>query len=271
MVRTSGHIVNESDIFHAEVDFWEVFSQLLDCDEESNVFIKDRDSVFVWMNRRMLAFVGADPEHYVGTNDLDYFPADLVQRFLEEDQRVMNTRRAIRNLPQIVTDHAGQMGWFILNKAPILNRQKTKVIGLIGMLRDYTRFSETIRPLHEMQDVISYILCHYPKKILVEELAQKVFLSVSQFNRRFSQMFQMTPCNFILKVRLDATMRLLSESDLPMTTIALRCGFYDSSAFASQFRKRIGCSPLEFRKKYTNIRSSETLSTPLSSPTMDGS
>ena len=238
----------DTETFHT--NSWEFFSSLLDCDQESCVFIKDRQRRFVWMNSRMLTFVGADPKCYVGTSDWDYFPPDLTRGFIAEDERVMGTRQKIHNLPQIVTDHTGQWGWFMLNKLPIIDRRNMEVIGLIGMLRDYTRLSETVKPLHEMRRVIAYILREYSSGIRTEDLAKMVYLSVSQFNRRFKQMFSMSPNIFIQRVRIDSAMRLLIESDYSITKIAHECGFYDSSSFASRFRKRTGMSPRDYRKHH---------------------
>ena len=51
----------------------------------------------------------------------------------------------------------------------------------------------------------------------------------------------------INKARLDEGSRLLLHTELPITEIALRCGYTDHSAFSRQFRALTGLSPSQYR------------------------
>ena len=233
----------------AKIDYRELFFQFLDNDLENYAYIKSAEGKFIWINNTLRMVIGAT-DTYIGTSDADYFSEDLTSRYREEDDRVMKSRQPVHNQPWIVPDHEGRIHWYLSSKFPLINPKTDELIGIAGLMQSYTSLSENIQPSHEMQKVVAYILKSYPNRILVEELANLIFLSVNQFERQFRRLFHMSPTDFILKVRLDAAMRLLSEGDLSVTQIAQKTGFYDNSAFTRQFRKVTGYTPLEFRKKY---------------------
>ena len=51
-----------------------------------------------------------------------------------------------------------------------------------------------------------------------------------------------------MNIRIRRASALLRESTLPITEIALRCGFGDSNYFSRAFRKASGMTPSQFRK-----------------------
>ena len=283
---------SDQDHFFSKINFYELFFQIFEADAESYFFIKDANGHFIWMNEALRKHLGIMDSNYIGTSDADYFPADLTQRYQKEDLSVMRSGKPIRNQPWIVPDRKGNIFWYISSKIPLYapstsfcvkhrlhpkggvhfedelqsqshvglvyhcNEQtntQQEIIGIAGLMRNYTHLAETIQPHRDLQNVIAYILKHYPQKIFMEELASQVLLSVSQFERQFKRIFHMSPTSFIMKVRLDAAMRLLSEGDLAVTQIAHKVGFYDSSSFNRQFRRVCGMTPLEFRRKYSHM------------------
>jgi AraC-like DNA-binding protein len=77
-------------------------------------------------------------------------------------------------------------------------------------------------------------------------------LSVSQFDRRFKKLYQMTPMQYVLRVRLNAASEAISTSDRSIAEIALACGFYDQSYFTKQFRRQFAETPSAYRERYRN-------------------
>ena len=59
----------------------------------------------------------------------------------------------------------------------------------------------------------------------------------------------MSPLDYIARTRINHAMVLLRDSELDMTTIALECGYNDSSYFTRSFRKAIGLTPGTYRKQ----------------------
>ncbi|MDR1384734.1 MAG: AraC family transcriptional regulator [Planctomycetaceae bacterium] len=230
------------------------FLSFFEYDSDVYFFIKDCEGKFIWMNSSLRAFLHIpNPNDCVGKNDADYFTPVMTFRYLEEDRKVIQTRQPILNQPWIVENKQKEHHWYLSSKFPLEGKDGS-IIGVSGVMRDYLKATETYKPLFEMQKVVQYIFEHFAEKISVKDLASMTYLSVSQFERRFFQNFKRTPRGFILRVRLDSAMRLLAESDLSITQIAVHTGFYDSSFFTRQFKKAIGLKPLEFRKRYTADR-----------------
>ncbi len=98
--------------------------------------------------------------------------------------------------------------------------------------------------------VLEAIIENYAEPLSTAALAEKVSLSVSQFDRRFQQRFLTTPRKYVMNVRIDAACQLLASTELPIATIALQTGFYDQSHFTNYFSRSKGISPAQYRRKY---------------------
>jgi len=101
-----------------------------------------------------------------------------------------------------------------------------------------------------MERVLSYVVEHYAERIRVEDLARFVHLSVSQFDRKFKHLFQMTPQQYILRVRINAASQTLLHSDRTIASISDETGFYDQSSFTKHFSRQTGLTPRAYRRCY---------------------
>lgn len=95
-----------------------------------------------------------------------------------------------------------------------------------------------------------YIELHYQEKITVNYLAELGNLSVSSFNRIFKKETKMTPMDYLIEIRLEKSKKLLRRKEIPMTEIAMRCGFSSSAHFSSSFKRSYEITPTEYRNQY---------------------
>ncbi len=227
------------------------FFFLFDLLPEVYFHIKDIEGRFLWMNQTLRNLLGVKTrEGYLGKTDVDYFTPDLVFLYHREDNDVISTRQAIINQPWIVPGiNSKTTKWYISSKIPLFD-SKQEIMGTAGIMRSLSHEYDSRHPAMEIRNVVDYMFEHYTERMEVDFLASLAFLSRRQFERRFQQIFHLSPKDFICKIRIDAAIRLLIESDLSITQIALETGFYDNSYLTRQFKKLIGCSPLQFRKKY---------------------
>lgn len=72
-------------------------------------------------------------------------------------------------------------------------------------------------------------------------------LSIPHFCRAFKQSVGVAPYTFILKSRISRAKEFLRHSEMPVTNIALSCGFSSSSHFANLFKREVGMTPAAFR------------------------
>ena len=212
-------------------------------------FAKDVQSRFVDANMNVVRMSGCQRlEELIGLTDFDVHPMELAARYIEEDQRVMLSRKPLPNQAWLVPDR-GKVRWFISTKMPLF-APDGQIIGIAGVMRDHKKSGEMLQPFSDMQEVVDYIFANYDQKITLEILAEQACLSVSQLIRNFKKVFDTTPQQFILKVRLDAACQLLVSTDMTVSQIAQQTGFYDHSYFAKQFVQGKRVSPKVYRRKY---------------------
>ncbi len=59
----------------------------------------------------------------------------------------------------------------------------------------------------------------------------------------------LTPQQLLIKIRLDAAVRLLRDPALSISAVAHACGYSDHSAFTRKFRSVTGISPQRYRER----------------------
>jgi AraC-like DNA-binding protein len=225
-------------------------ASLFDYLPEVYLYVKDRRSRFVKVNEPLWRLRGFDAEaDMIGLSDLDIHAQHLAEQYMEEDRRVMRLRQPLPNQIWLVPGGGDELKWFISSKVPLFDA-RGRVIGIAGVMRDLEKAQSMIRPYREMDEAITYVLHHYPDRIEVSGLARLTGLSVSQFDRRFKRLYQMTPMQYILRVRINAACQALTSSGRSVAEIALACGFYDQSYFTKQFHKLLGQTPREYRERY---------------------
>lgn len=95
-----------------------------------------------------------------------------------------------------------------------------------------------------------YIEQHYHELITVKLLAQLGNMSETNFNRIFKKETGLTPIEYLIETRIQKSKLLLRRKEIPITEIALRCGFSSSSHFSSSFCRLHQVTPSEYRNSY---------------------
>ena len=85
--------------------------------------------------------------------------------------------------------------------------------------------------------------------IVSREVFEKLPMSYRQLSRYFSQTFAQSPKQYQLHAKLTEAQKMLSETSLSITAIAMELGFASSQHLATQFKKFTNCSPSEYRAK----------------------
>ncbi|MBA2115378.1 AraC family transcriptional regulator [Bremerella alba] len=230
----------------AELALAELFDYLPDV----YLYVKDREGRFIAANQSLWKIRGFESEgQMLGKTDLDLHPRYLAERFMAEDQQVMESGTSLPNQIWLVPGKPGELKWFISSKTP-LRSATGEIIGISGVMRDLEKVKSVAISFDALEKVVNYVLRNYEQPLRVNELAGMVHLSVSQFDRRFKALYHMTPQQYILRVRLHAACHDLLASRGTIAQIATACGFYDQSYFTKQFRKHLGVSPSDYRVRY---------------------
>ena len=97
------------------------------------------------------------------------------------------------------------------------------------------------------QRICEYIESHLEQKVGLERLAAIAGLSTHHFARAFNQSMGIPPHSYLLSRRLERAERMLRETQLPLSEIAIATGFSDQSHLARHFRRWAGVSPRQVR------------------------
>jgi transcriptional regulator GlxA family with amidase domain len=97
---------------------------------------------------------------------------------------------------------------------------------------------------------LDWAVGHLDQPITVEQLARRALVSPRTFARRFRAAAGTTPLQWLLRQRVLLAQRLLETTDLPVETIADRCGFGSAAALRTHFRRLRGTSPLAYRRTF---------------------
>lgn len=99
--------------------------------------------------------------------------------------------------------------------------------------------------------VLQYIHLHSNRKINISGLTQLVPLSRRLLESRFKQATGVPLYTYIMKLRIDKFAQKLVETTDSVIEITSEMPFLDYKNFSRQFKKIKGCSPSDYRKKYT--------------------
>lgn len=159
---------------------------------------------------------------------------NLFTRIIDEIQKQKNGFRRIttlllENILLLTSRHKLQS-----NDEPVQEEQKATPLSNIQ---------------HEITMAVSYFNEHYMEAISIEDYAKSRNMSSCWFIRNFKKWIGVTPTQHIISARIASAQSLLENTDYNVTQIATLVGYDDPMYFSRTFRKKVGISPSEWRKK----------------------
>ncbi len=102
-----------------------------------------------------------------------------------------------------------------------------------------------------IKEAQEYIEQHFEEKLVIEDLCGRYPYSRRTFQRKFKQATHYTVVEYIQKVRMEAAKKQLEQGEETVQEIMYAVGYSDPKAFRDVFKKNAGCTPLQYRKKYS--------------------
>ncbi len=103
---------------------------------------------------------------------------------------------------------------------------------------------------HTIREIASYLQVHFTDDIDMDNICHKFGLSRRSFFRNWSRLYERTPLQYILDLKIREAERLLLTRDIRIKEIAAVLGFENHSYFIQAFRRtHNGTTPGEFRRK----------------------
>ena len=102
----------------------------------------------------------------------------------------------------------------------------------------------------EVSKAVQYIRQHPNESLQVGDVVKAVALSRRSLQLRFRRILGRSILDEIRRVRIDHVAEMLTETNLPVSKIALALGYPGIDHIARSFRKEKGMSPLTYRKRF---------------------
>lgn len=217
---------------------------LFDALADTVFFVKDREGRYTHCNQTLVRRLGRKRRSdLVGRTPAELFPAPLGNSYAQQDLRVL-AGGSVSDQLEVHLYPNRRHGWCLTQKRPLFERGE--IVGLIGVSRDLGRPDSRHSSFESLQRVREHMQQHLDQTLRVPLLAKRAGVSVAQFERQFKRVFQISPQQHLIRLRIERAMELL-RSEQTVAQIAQQCGFSDQSAFSRQFKATVGMTPSDYR------------------------
>lgn len=108
-----------------------------------------------------------------------------------------------------------------------------------------------------VRDLAGYIAARPAADLTPKALAARAGVSARHLSRLFRARFERTPTDYVRVARAEAAVQLLTTTDLPIASVAQRCGFGSTETLRQAVLHRYGIPPSRLRKQATGRDSQE--------------
>lgn len=105
--------------------------------------------------------------------------------------------------------------------------------------------------MQQVEQIHRYMERSYHENITLTALAEQYHMDASYLSRIFSQKYGETIIAFLTRIRMEKAAELMKDQDKKLETISFLVGYDDYNYFSRVFRKKMGCSPREYRNNLT--------------------
>lgn len=105
-----------------------------------------------------------------------------------------------------------------------------------------------------IQDCQTWIAQNYHTEAPVSMMARIAGLAERSFKRRFEQATGMSPLEYVHTLRLEEAKQALESTNSPVEAIAQEVGYQDTSFFNRLFRRKVGLTPAQYRRRFGSLR-----------------
>ena len=124
---------------------------------------------------------------------------------------------------------------------------------IIAMLEEEFHASYTTIESNEnfyITQAVDYIKKSPLQDITVTDVADYLHISRSHLYGLFKKHLGTTPQAFLTSAKIINARELLTITDIPVSSVAISCGYQNPFAFSRAFKKETGMTPREYREKY---------------------
>ena len=125
----------------------------------------------------------------------------------------------------------------------------------LGMIGVPARRWQTKADLYrQLEDAKRFLDSAPLETVTLTKCAEEAGMSLHHFLRLFHEVHGRTPHQYLAARRVETAKRLLTETKLSVSEIALEVGLGGASAFGRMFKQEVGCSPSGYRNANSQDR-----------------
>lgn len=106
------------------------------------------------------------------------------------------------------------------------------------------------KEMRSIQELQVWIAEHLDKQLSLTILADRMAMSVRNFERVFARELGLSPARYVLQMRVEAAQRMLERTGKGLDQIALACGFSSADLMRRAFIRTLGTTPLSRRRPF---------------------
>lgn len=100
----------------------------------------------------------------------------------------------------------------------------------------------------------TWIAEHYAEPSPVAGMIRLSGLPERSFKRRFKTATGMAPLEYVHTLRLEEAKQMLEATQEPVEAVAGQVGYGDAAFFTRLFRRHVGLTPAQYRRRFGNLR-----------------
>jgi transcriptional regulator GlxA family with amidase domain len=104
-----------------------------------------------------------------------------------------------------------------------------------------------------LNKVYDYVLQHFRRKIMLEEMAELLHMTPTSFSRYFTVKNNKPFSQFVSEIRIKHACKLLTETEDSIANICYECGFNTLSNFNKQFKEVMHKKPAEYKHEFLSL------------------
>jgi len=105
-----------------------------------------------------------------------------------------------------------------------------------------------------ISDCQAWVAEHYDQDAPVAAMLARSGLTERTFKRRFAKATGLPPLEYVHTLRLEEAKQMLETGELPVEAVANEVGYEDASFFGRLFRRKVGLTPAQYRKRFGQLR-----------------
>lgn len=131
----------------------------------------------------------------------------------------------------------------------IINAYLLELLVIILRLMRNNRYDKVASNSEErLQKIVEYIQNNYKNKITLQKIADELYISKYYLSHFFKDKTGFTVIEYINKKRIIEAQKLISNTNLNITDIAMNVGFNTLTHFERTFKENNGITPTEYRE-----------------------